>query len=397
MRINQHLVWPPRVLALGLLLLCFGAIGRAGAEENLLVGRNWNFETWDGSGTSADDLHNWIKSGTASHITRNSDSLVGNYSAQWAPIRTTYTLTSDPGVKITAAGTYHAQVWIKALDVTATNYIRVSLRIANPVNGSYQSASFTDYKEESGWIQISESFSIGTGDLGGIRLSAQRSTGTPKFLIGAAWLGEIPAPLGWPNCRPAPDFPEGFDDFLAADWTVPTGWTFTGITDNYTTSGNFGRQSPSLKFDQNNARVKTPEIAAPEDIYFWLKGQSTDITSSFLVEESSDGTAWSTVTNMVPLPTTGTNFGPLAVRPASIQFQFTYTKSSGNLAFDDVSICRFLTPTPSPKPSATPSPLITPTPSVTPSPTPSATPTPSITPTPSVTPILQGRQMFSIW
>ncbi len=64
-----------------------------------------------------------------------------------------------------------------------------------------------------------------------------------------------------------------------------------------------------------------------------------------LVEGSSDGTTWTTVENINNLPTTGTTKTYNNVSGYN-RFRFTYTKSSGNLAFDDVYV-NYSTTTPS--------------------------------------------------
>jgi hypothetical protein len=67
-----------------------------------------------------------------------------------------------------------------------------------------------------------------------------------------------------------------------------------------------------------------------------LKGQTTDGSSALLVEGASAGT-WNTITNVVPLPTTGTTISS-PVDNTVTNIRFTYTKSLGNLSFDDVLI-----------------------------------------------------------
>jgi len=132
---------------------------------------------------------------------------------------------------------------------------------------------------------------------------------------------------------------EGFDDGT----TVPTDWTFTNINGTYTTSGNYGASSPSLKLDATGNAIETPTLSAEAtSLSFWLKGQGTDAASALLVE-GHNGTSWETIENITnSIPTTGTTYtynsgtSP-ALASGIIKFRFTYTKSSGNLSFDDVS------------------------------------------------------------
>ncbi len=127
-------------------------------------------------------------------------------------------------------------------------------------------------------------------------------------------------------------FNEGFDNGT----TAPDNWTFVGVGGTYTTSGNYGDSSPSLKLDATDDQIQTPSFSAATNLSFWIKGQTTDGSSALLVEGYSGG-SWSTITNVVPLPTTATTI-QCGLNPAMTSVRFTYTKSAGNLAFDDVVI-----------------------------------------------------------
>jgi len=131
---------------------------------------------------------------------------------------------------------------------------------------------------------------------------------------------------------------EGFN----AGTTAPAGWTFTGIGTTYTTSGNFGASSPSLGFDATGDQIVTPTVTSAIQLSFWIKGQSTDATSALLVEGYNG--SWVAIDNITnSIPTTGTTFtynssSTPALAPGFTQFRFTYTKSAGNLSFDDVNV-----------------------------------------------------------
>ncbi|MDR3705972.1 MAG: Ig-like domain-containing protein [Paludibacteraceae bacterium] len=129
---------------------------------------------------------------------------------------------------------------------------------------------------------------------------------------------------------------EGFDNGT----TAPTGWTFTSIGGTYTTSGNYGASSPSLKMDATSDRIVTPTLSgAATALSFWIKGQGTDASSALLVE-AYNGSTWTTIVNITSsLPTTGTTKSYTFSSSLNyVQFRFTYTKSVGNLSFDDVNI-----------------------------------------------------------
>lgn len=127
---------------------------------------------------------------------------------------------------------------------------------------------------------------------------------------------------------------EGF----ASGSTSPAGWTFNGVG-TYTTSGNFGALSPSLRFDNTGDQIISPVFSSPSQLSFWYKGQSTS-GSSFKVEELN-GTSglWTEVVTLTNLTTisigTTVSFPLLAT---STQLRFTYTKNLGNLSFDDVKV-----------------------------------------------------------
>lgn len=132
---------------------------------------------------------------------------------------------------------------------------------------------------------------------------------------------------------------EGF----AGGTTAPTDWTFTGISTTYPNSGSYGAASPSISLDNTNDRVETATYSgSATSLSFWIKGQSTNTTSALLVE-GFNGTSWVTIQNIAPLPTSGTtklyNAASTPALPSNIvKFRFTYSKSQGNLAFDDVVV-----------------------------------------------------------
>lgn len=125
--------------------------------------------------------------------------------------------------------------------------------------------------------------------------------------------------------------------------TAPAGWTFTAIAGTYATTGNYGAASPSIKMDLTGDAVTTAAVSsAATQLSFWYKGQTTDASSALKVE-GFDGTSWITIDNLNPLSnkaiTITYNSGSSPALPADmVKFRFTYSKSGGNLAFDDLSI-----------------------------------------------------------
>jgi len=125
---------------------------------------------------------------------------------------------------------------------------------------------------------------------------------------------------------------EGFNGGI----TAPSGWTFTNIGDIYSTEASSGVSIPSLKIDATGEAVETPTLTNPSSISFWIKGNSTDAASALLVEQLV-GSVWSTIENIVPIPTTEATKS-YSLDASVTKVRFTYTKSAGNLAFDDVVI-----------------------------------------------------------
>ncbi len=177
---------------------------------------------------------------------------------------------------------------------------------------------------------------------------------------------------------------EGFDGYNTG--LRPIGWIFINCdldSDTYTTAGNYGHQSPSIKMDQTGDKIQTAAFASGEWLQFWVKGQGTDSSSHLLVEEYYSAT-WFQVSDIFDLPPAGTQLGPLSLNPSSDQLMFTYTQSAGDLAFDDVLVKCLITPTPTLTPVPTASPTLTPVPTATLVPT--ATPVPTATLAPTATP-----------
>ncbi|MFL0266873.1 Ig-like domain-containing protein [Candidatus Clostridium radicumherbarum] len=135
---------------------------------------------------------------------------------------------------------------------------------------------------------------------------------------------------------------EGFDSVVGTSSSItsgiPAGWTFSSGMAIYNTTGNYGTSSPSIKLQATGNQITTPvfTLTAQGTLSFWIKGNGTD-TASHLLVEKYDGTSWATIEDIKPLPTTA------AVKTYSLtqnikQIRFTYTKSVGNAALDDVKI-----------------------------------------------------------
>lgn len=126
---------------------------------------------------------------------------------------------------------------------------------------------------------------------------------------------------------------EGF----AGGPVAPGGWSFTGITSTYATSGNYGIASPSIKFDDELDQIETADVTSPTQLSFWIKGLSINPNSKFLVE-GWDGSSWITIDEFNNIPTTGTILTYNSIGSYT-KFRFSYSqKQAGNVALDDVNI-----------------------------------------------------------
>lgn len=128
--------------------------------------------------------------------------------------------------------------------------------------------------------------------------------------------------------------------------STPTGWVDTPL-DSYTTtfacSGNNG-----AKFD-TTGDLKTIFLdSAPDKLSFVVKS-NTSTNSSLLVEQSSDGTNFTTLINLSgtsDLPTTCTTNGPYQLDPLTRYIKWTFTKGTSNMTMDDVTITKLACTTP---------------------------------------------------
>lgn len=125
-------------------------------------------------------------------------------------------------------------------------------------------------------------------------------------------------------------------------WTgaEPTGWTQNQTTDRTTTGACSG--SNALIFGANGAWTQVYFNSTPDKLNFSLKKQSTSGQSKVVAEQSSDGAAWTLIGEY------GTATGSTAITDCgNIQVslltttryvRWTYTKATGNIDMDDVSI-----------------------------------------------------------
>lgn len=137
---------------------------------------------------------------------------------------------------------------------------------------------------------------------------------------------------------------EAFDNCFNSDFDIAAGWRQSGFDDNdfYNSASNSGLAIPSIKFNESNDTLLSPELDEIAEISFWYKGVGVDVSSQLDVEVF-DGENWHTLESINNIGNTESTkvynqSSSPALSTGMNRVRFIYTKSAGNLAFDDVSI-----------------------------------------------------------
>lgn len=118
--------------------------------------------------------------------------------------------------------------------------------------------------------------------------------------------------------------------------SLPTGWSAVDpIPAYYSASGN---TPPAYKFDATGDQIIINFAGSPGNLTYYLAGNSFS-GGTFLVEESVNGTSWSTLhSHTSPPASTYTLFADIP-NSASHYIRFNYSnKVTGNIGLDDVTI-----------------------------------------------------------
>ena len=116
--------------------------------------------------------------------------------------------------------------------------------------------------------------------------------------------------------------------------STPTGWTDNG-TGSYSTS--FACSGNDMgQLNSTGDYYQVYFTGTPNVLSYTLKATGAT-TSSCLVEESPDGSSWTTVNNHTSLPTTCTSYN-FTLLSTSQYVRWKYTKVTQNLGLDDVGI-----------------------------------------------------------
>jgi hypothetical protein len=119
--------------------------------------------------------------------------------------------------------------------------------------------------------------------------------------------------------------------------TLPSGWEYK-LDTIYTSRTNCGENIPSIKFSATGQYVQTPVFKNAANLSFWIKGISTDSLSYLLIEILCDS-IWANWDTLKPLPKIGTLIKK-QLPDSVLKIRFSYYRSKGNLAFDDILISR---------------------------------------------------------
>lgn len=169
----------------------------------------------------------------------------------------------------------------------------------------------------------------------------------PPLLVGADWFD-----ASWEAAEGATDYlltvlyrtPGGEKQTESCDmgsgktFSLPQGWT-SSATDLYTTTGNYGEASPSYKMARNGCTLTSPVMDSDvKQVSMWMKGQNTDDSSCLNITGVKEDGSEVELGSLYPEKNQEASF-TLTVHVEGIrQIVFSYFKSVGNLALDDVVI-----------------------------------------------------------
>lgn len=137
------------------------------------------------------------------------------------------------------------------------------------------------------------------------------------------------------------DGAEAYEETCGFDSSkLPSGWSASSTSSSsfYSTTGNYGAKSPSYKFSTNGQTVTSPELdGAVTAISFWAKGQSSGGSTSLQIE-GKVGNSWQTIATFVPESNKVSDARFTDIPSGVSQIRFTFSKSTGNIAIDDIVI-----------------------------------------------------------
>lgn len=132
---------------------------------------------------------------------------------------------------------------------------------------------------------------------------------------------------------------EGFNNVGSTGKPLPMGWTGTA-SGNYETATSSGISTPSVGLKNNGEWLQTKDYGQPvTTLTFMYRFPSAATGSSFLLDASS-GNNWLRVDSIPYKGTTAKMYPSYSFTQSQnyTAFRFTFKKSSGNLAIDDVQV-----------------------------------------------------------
>ncbi len=118
---------------------------------------------------------------------------------------------------------------------------------------------------------------------------------------------------------------------------LPQGWT-SSTTEVYSTIGNFGNASPSLKMAKSGVWIQSPTFESDvHSLSFWYKGQQSEGSYLYIYGVKGDGSQV-TLGALEPEKNVAATY-EISNVPAGVRaIRMEYEKSKGNLALDDITI-----------------------------------------------------------
>ncbi|HQV00984.1 MAG TPA: T9SS type A sorting domain-containing protein, partial [Bacteroidia bacterium] len=133
---------------------------------------------------------------------------------------------------------------------------------------------------------------------------------------------------------------ENFTTYDSTTASIPAGWilSYTGNGSYYTSTTSSGPSGPnSYKFGVDSATVTTPAFTNADSVHFWMRGNGTDSLSTLTLNYTTDLISWNLLTVIYPVNNVSAT-KHYALPAGTKQLQFMYSKSLGNVAFDDFSV-----------------------------------------------------------
>lgn len=120
---------------------------------------------------------------------------------------------------------------------------------------------------------------------------------------------------------------------------LPEGWTRSAVGDGaYTTYGNYGEASPSLKFKTDGSTLTSATYASPiKALSFWMKGMTVSGDTKLTVDGLTKSGDWTNIGDAVPT-NSATTVEFTNIPDGVVAIRFTFAKSAGNIGIDDIKI-----------------------------------------------------------